>query len=190
MFVAPLLVVTFILTLGLSLLLSALNVRYRDVSQALPFVLQLWFFLSPVAFALLTPAHAWETYLQALNPLVGIIEAFRWALLGTPPPHGLVPRRRDRDVHVLRSRARVLLAGRSDDRGRRVMADPVISVRDLEKRYRVWTHAPPTNLKERVRIAGAPFVPAPVSASASSSVRTCGRSAASRSTFNVARCWA
>ena len=46
------------LTLGLSLLLSALNVRYRDVSQALPFMLQLWFFLSPVAFALLTPAHA------------------------------------------------------------------------------------------------------------------------------------
>jgi lipopolysaccharide transport system permease protein len=88
-FVVPLLAVTFVLTLGLSLLLSALNVRYRDVSQALPFVLQLWFFLSPVAFALLTPAHAWETYLQALNPLVGIIEAFRWALLGTPAPHGL-----------------------------------------------------------------------------------------------------
>ncbi len=88
-FVVPLLAVTFILTLGLSLVLSALNVRYRDVSQALPFVLQLWFFLSPVAFVLLTPAHAWETYLQALNPLVGIIEAFRWALLGTTPPHGL-----------------------------------------------------------------------------------------------------
>ena len=90
LFVPALLGLTFVLTLGLSLALSALNVRYRDVSQALPFVIQLWFFLSPVAFALLTPPHAWETYLQALNPLVGIILAFRWALLGTPAPHGLL----------------------------------------------------------------------------------------------------
>ncbi len=88
-FVLPLFAVAFVLTLGLSLALSALNVRYRDVSQALPFVIQLWFFLSPIAFPLFTPGHAWETYLQALNPLVGIILAFRWALLGTPPPHGL-----------------------------------------------------------------------------------------------------
>jgi lipopolysaccharide transport system permease protein len=69
--------------------LSAANVRYRDVGQALPFVIQLWFFLSPVAFPLLTPGHSWETYLQGLNPLVGFILAFRWSLLGTPPPHGL-----------------------------------------------------------------------------------------------------
>jgi lipopolysaccharide transport system permease protein len=88
-FVPALLALTFILAFGLSLLLSALNVRYRDVSQALPFVIQLWFFLSPVAFTLLTPAHSWETYLQAVNPLVGIIVAFRWALLGTPAPHGI-----------------------------------------------------------------------------------------------------
>jgi len=81
---------TYLLTLGLSLALSALNVRYRDVSQALPFIIQLWFFLSPVAFPLLTPGRAWETYVQALNPLVGIILAFRWALLGTPAPHGLL----------------------------------------------------------------------------------------------------
>jgi lipopolysaccharide transport system permease protein len=88
-FVPVLLALTFILTFGLSLLLSALNVRYRDVGQALPFIIQLWFFLSPVAFPLLTPGHSWETYLQALNPLVGIVLAFRWALLGTPAPHGL-----------------------------------------------------------------------------------------------------
>jgi lipopolysaccharide transport system permease protein len=88
-FVPFLLALTFILTFGLSLLFSALNVRYRDVGQALPFVIQLWFFLSPVAFPLLTPGQSWETYLQALNPLVGIILAFRWALLDTPAPHGL-----------------------------------------------------------------------------------------------------
>jgi lipopolysaccharide transport system permease protein len=88
-FVPLLLALTFVLTFGLSLLLSALNVRYRDVGQALPFIIQLWFFLSPIAFPLLTPGHSWETYLQALNPLVGIILAFRWSLLGTPAPHGL-----------------------------------------------------------------------------------------------------
>ena len=54
----------------------------------MPFVLQLWFFLSPVAYLLQTPGHSWETAIQALNPLVGLILAFRWALLATPPPHG------------------------------------------------------------------------------------------------------
>jgi lipopolysaccharide transport system permease protein len=80
----------FVLALGVSLLLAALNVRYRDVGQALPFMLQLWFFLSPVAFPLLTPPGAsWITAVEALNPLVGLILAFRWATLGAAPPHGL-----------------------------------------------------------------------------------------------------
>jgi lipopolysaccharide transport system permease protein len=90
LFVGPLLCVAFVLALGISLFLSATNVRYRDVGQALPFIVQLWFFLSPVAYLLHTPGHSWETAIQALNPLVGIILAFRWALLGTPPPHGLL----------------------------------------------------------------------------------------------------
>ena len=88
--VPPLLAVTFVLALGISLLLSATNVRYRDVGQALPFIVQLWFFLSPVAYLLQTPGHSWETAIQALNPLVGLILGFRWALLGTPPPHGIL----------------------------------------------------------------------------------------------------
>ena len=54
-FVPPLLFVTFVLALGISLFLSATNVRYRDVGQALPFIVQLWFFLSPVAYLLQTP---------------------------------------------------------------------------------------------------------------------------------------
>jgi lipopolysaccharide transport system permease protein len=86
----PLLAVAFVLTLGLSLFLSSTNVRYRDVGQALPFVIQLWFFLSPVAYLLRTPGTHWETIVQALNPLVGLILAFRWALLATPPPRGLL----------------------------------------------------------------------------------------------------
>lgn len=89
-FVPPLLLVAFTLALGISLFLSATNVRYRDVGQALPFIVQLWFFLSPVAYLLQTPGHSWETVIQGLNPLVGLILAFRWALLGTPPPHGLL----------------------------------------------------------------------------------------------------
>jgi lipopolysaccharide transport system permease protein len=89
-FVPPLLLVSFVLALGISLLLSATNVRYRDVGQALPFIVQLWFFLSPVAYLLQTTGHSWETAIQALNPLVGLILAFRWALLATPPPHGLL----------------------------------------------------------------------------------------------------
>jgi lipopolysaccharide transport system permease protein len=89
-FVPPLLLAAVVLTLGIALLLSATNVRYRDVAQALPFITQLWFFLSPIAYLLQTPGHSWETALQALNPLVGLILAFRWSLLGTPLPHGLL----------------------------------------------------------------------------------------------------
>jgi lipopolysaccharide transport system permease protein len=82
--------VAFLLTLGLAFGLSATNVRYRDVGQALPFLVQLWFFLSPVAYLLQTPGHSWETVIQAVNPLVGLILAFRWCLLDAPPPHGLL----------------------------------------------------------------------------------------------------
>jgi len=90
-FVPPLLLVTACLTVGLSLFLSATNVRYRDVGQALPFLVQLWFFLSPVAYQLQTPGSlSWQTIVQALNPMVGLILAFRWALLATRPPHGLL----------------------------------------------------------------------------------------------------
>jgi lipopolysaccharide transport system permease protein len=88
-FTLPLLVIAFILTTGLTLFLSATNVRYRDVGQALPFVITLWFFLSPIAYQLKTPGLSWQTIVQAANPLVGLLLAFRWALLGTPAPHGL-----------------------------------------------------------------------------------------------------
>jgi lipopolysaccharide transport system permease protein len=89
-FILPLMVVAFMLALGISLFLSATNVRYRDIGQALPFLVQLWFFLSPVAYLLQTPGHSWETAVQALNPLVGLILAFRWAVLDTPQPHGIL----------------------------------------------------------------------------------------------------
>ena len=89
-FALPILIMAFALTAGLALFLSATNARYRDVGQALPFLMTLWFFLSPVAYQLQTPGLSWQTLVQALNPMVGLILAFRWALLGTPAPHGLL----------------------------------------------------------------------------------------------------
>ena len=68
-----------------SLWLSALNVRYRDIRYVVPFCLQLWMFATPVAYpASLVPAK-WRA-LYGLNPMAGVIEGFRWALVGGPPP--------------------------------------------------------------------------------------------------------
>jgi lipopolysaccharide transport system permease protein len=86
--VPVLLVPVFALTLGLAFLLSALNVRYRDVGQALPFIVQLWFFLSPVAYLLQTPGHSVQTILQVPNPMFGLIGIFRWALVDAAAPTG------------------------------------------------------------------------------------------------------
>jgi lipopolysaccharide transport system permease protein len=71
---------------------SALNVRYRDIRYTLPFLTQIWLFATPVAYSsTLIPAE-WRT-LAALNPMVGVVDGFRWALLGTatfPGPTTLV----------------------------------------------------------------------------------------------------
>jgi lipopolysaccharide transport system permease protein len=71
--------------LAVSLLLSGLNVRYRDVGYAIPFVVQLWMFASPVAYAASIVPERWR-FLYNLNPMVGAIEGFRWALLGRAAP--------------------------------------------------------------------------------------------------------
>lgn len=80
---APLFVVAAIATaLAAALWLSALHVRYRDVRHALPFLNQVWFFVTPIAYPItLVPEH-WRA-IYALNPMVGVIEGFRWTLLGT-----------------------------------------------------------------------------------------------------------
>ncbi len=66
--------------------LAALNVRFRDVQQAIPFVVQVWMFASPVVYsARVVPAGPLRLLFD-LNPLAGIIQGFRWALLGGPPP--------------------------------------------------------------------------------------------------------
>jgi lipopolysaccharide transport system permease protein len=72
---------TILTALSVSLWLSAINVRYRDVGQAIPFLIQLWLFASPVAYPVSVVPEKWRL-LYSLNPITGVIEGFRWALLG------------------------------------------------------------------------------------------------------------
>lgn len=82
----PLFILLAILTaLAVSLWLSALNVRYRDVGHAIPFLLQLWMYASPVAYPVSMIPEQWR-FFYSLNPMAGVIEGFRWALLGKQSP--------------------------------------------------------------------------------------------------------
>jgi lipopolysaccharide transport system permease protein len=74
-----------VLSLGLGLLLGALTVAYRDFRYVVPFVVQLGLFVSPVAFTTADVPEQWRS-LYALNPLVGIIDGFRWSILGGTMP--------------------------------------------------------------------------------------------------------
>lgn len=71
--------------LSVSLWLSALNVRYRDVGHTIPFLVQFWMYASPVAYPVSLIPERWRP-LYGLNPMVGVIEAFRWGLLGRGSP--------------------------------------------------------------------------------------------------------
>jgi len=72
----------FATSLGVGLWLSALNVEFRDVRHVVPFLTQLWMFATPIAYPSSLLPERWRT-LYALNPMVGVVEGFRWALLGT-----------------------------------------------------------------------------------------------------------
>jgi lipopolysaccharide transport system permease protein len=74
-----------ITALAAGLWLSALNVRYRDVGHTFSFLIQVWMFASPVAYSISLIPERWR-FLYSFNPLVGVIEGFRWAVLGTPIP--------------------------------------------------------------------------------------------------------
>ena len=86
--VLPLLILlTILAALSLGLWLAALNVKYRDVRYVIPFIVQLGFFLTPIAYSS-TLVPEWLQPLYALNPMVGVVVGFRWALLGTEAPAG------------------------------------------------------------------------------------------------------
>jgi lipopolysaccharide transport system permease protein len=70
------------LALGVGMLMSALNVKYRDVRHALPFLMQVWMFASPVIYPV--PSGSPWRWLFALNPMTGIIQGFRSALFDKP----------------------------------------------------------------------------------------------------------
>jgi lipopolysaccharide transport system permease protein len=79
----PLLVLFAVATaLAAGLWLSALNVRYRDVRHIIPFLTQVWLFATPVAYPSSLVPEAWRA-VYGLNPMAGVVEGFRWALLGT-----------------------------------------------------------------------------------------------------------
>jgi lipopolysaccharide transport system permease protein len=72
---------TIVTALGVALWLSAINVQYRDVGYALPFLTQFWLFVTPVAYSSTVISDKWQM-VYALNPMAGVVNGFRWALLG------------------------------------------------------------------------------------------------------------
>ena len=76
------LLLALVTSLGVGLWLSALNVQFRDVRYAVPFLTQAWLFATPIAYPSSLLPEFWRPF-YALNPMVGVVEGFRWALLGT-----------------------------------------------------------------------------------------------------------
>jgi lipopolysaccharide transport system permease protein len=87
--VPALLLLAVATALGTTLWLAALNVEYRDVRYVIPFLVQFWLFATPVAYPASLVPEGWRA-LYGINPMAGVIEGFRWALLGTPAPGAIV----------------------------------------------------------------------------------------------------
>ncbi|MBL8778082.1 MAG: ABC transporter permease [Acidimicrobiales bacterium] len=82
------LLLAFVTALGVGLWLSALNVKYRDIRYIVPFLMQFWLFATPIAYPSTLLDEPWRT-IYGLNPMVGVVEGFRWALLDTRTAPGL-----------------------------------------------------------------------------------------------------
>ena len=74
-----------LVSLALGLWLTALNVKYRDIGHLVPFMTQIWMYLTPIVYATSMVPERWRA-VYALNPMVGVIEGFRWAMLGQSAP--------------------------------------------------------------------------------------------------------
>jgi lipopolysaccharide transport system permease protein len=87
LWVVPYSLLALVAALGVGMWLAALNVQYRDVRYTVPFLVQLWLFATPIAYPGTLLAGPWRT-VYALNPMVAVVDGFRWSLLGTaaPPP--------------------------------------------------------------------------------------------------------
>jgi lipopolysaccharide transport system permease protein len=82
-----LLLLAFVTALGVGMWFSALNVQFRDVRYILPFITQFWMFATPIVYPSSLLPEPWRT-VYGLNPMVGVVEGFRWALLGTQTAPG------------------------------------------------------------------------------------------------------
>ena len=82
-----LLALVVVISLGVSLWLSALNVQFRDVRYVIPFLTQVWLFATPIAYPSSLIKEPWRT-IYGLNPMAGVVEGFRWALLGAKTAPG------------------------------------------------------------------------------------------------------
>jgi lipopolysaccharide transport system permease protein len=80
------LLLALVTALGVGLWFAALNVRYRDIPYAVPFLTQLWLYATPVIYGLSMIPEQYH-WLIALNPMTGVVDGFRWALLGSGTPH-------------------------------------------------------------------------------------------------------
>lgn len=83
------LVLALVTAIGIGLWLSALNVLYRDINYVLPFLTQFWMFITPIAYPSSMVPERWRV-IYALNPMTGVVEGFRWALLGSGQAPGLM----------------------------------------------------------------------------------------------------
>ena len=83
------LLLALITALGAGLWLAVMNVQFRDIRYAVPFIIQFWFFATPITYPSSLLEEPWRT-IYGLNPMAGVVEGFRWALLGTNQPPGLM----------------------------------------------------------------------------------------------------
>jgi lipopolysaccharide transport system permease protein len=81
------LLLALVTSLGVGLWLSAMNVQFRDVRYTIPFITQFWMFATPIAYPSTLVPEPWRT-LYGINPMAGVVEGFRWALLGTDTAPG------------------------------------------------------------------------------------------------------
>lgn len=95
----PLTLLSILAALAVGLWLSALNVQYRDIQQMVPFLLQIWMYATPIVYPITIIPEGAIRYLYSLNPMVGVVQGFRWALFGGSPP----------DMTLLVSAAAVIL---------------------------------------------------------------------------------
>lgn len=87
-FLPLLLLLALVTALGVGLWLSAMNVQFRDVRYIVPFLTQFWLFATPIAYPSSLLSESWQA-VYAINPMVGVVEGFRWALLGTGTSPGI-----------------------------------------------------------------------------------------------------